>query len=78
MIVPIMSVSLTACSSLGVSDSSLDYQKPNVLPPLKMGDEDSGLINPIFPLPKLNTETTDNTFKPSGNEFELPRPNSDN
>lgn len=78
MIVPIMLVNFTACSSLGVSDGSLEYQKPNVLPPLKMGDEDSGLMNPILPLPKLNTESTDNTFKPLGNEFKLPRPNSDN
>lgn len=70
---------LNACSSMGVSDGSAAYQQPNVLPPLKMGDESSENIKALLPLPSYSAfSTTQNQFtNKSGKRFVMPRPDHD-
>lgn len=70
---------LFACSTLGVSDSSLDHKNPPVLPPLDMAGESTQMLRPLFPLPAYQADDQTKGKAASftneqGNRFEMPRP----
>ena len=72
------SVSLVACSTIGIDNGSLDYKKSTALPPLQYPEGVSARpATPLYPAPVVEKLAIDNApalVNKRGNRFEIPRP----
>ena len=74
----ISALSLAGCSTLGISNGSLDYQKTTTLEPLKYPEGSTARpATPLYPAPVVDQLALDNApvfENKRGNRFEMPRP----
>lgn len=69
--------SVLGCSSLSVSDGSLDYQEAKLLPPIQLpADEASRPFVPLYDLPPKTGSNELNVSNKKGNRFAMPLPPS--
>ena len=74
----ISALSLAGCSTLGISNGSLNYQKTTTLEPLKYPEGSTARpATPLYPAPVVDQLALDNApvfENKRGNRFEMPRP----